>query len=55
MFKWNVLLDLSGEAATKMFGSLMMEFLLEVLCQGTWAMAIRVIHGDEGMGDIPGV
>ena len=33
----------------------MMELLLQVLGQSTRAMAIRVIHGDEGVGDIPGV
>ena len=31
MFKWNVLLDLSGEAATKSFGTLSSEFSLKVL------------------------
>ena len=29
----------------------MMELLLQVLCQSTRAVAIWVIHGDEGMGD----
>ena len=33
----------------------MMELLLQVLGQSTRAMAIRVIRGDEGVGDIPGV
>ena len=32
MFKWNVLLDLSGWAATKTLGSLNAELLLQVLC-----------------------
>ena len=32
-----------------------MELLLQVLDESTRAMTIRVIHGDEGMGDIPGV
>ena len=54
-FKWNVLLDLSREAATKTFSSLMMELLLQVLCQSTGTVAIRVICDDEGVGDIPGV
>ena len=31
-FKWNVLLDLSREAATKMFGSLEAKLLLQILC-----------------------
>ena len=30
-FKWNVLLDLSGEAATKTLGSLVTKLLLQVL------------------------
>ena len=32
MFEWNVLLDLSGGAATKTFGLLVMKLLLQVLC-----------------------
>ena len=32
MFEWNTQLDLSREAVTKMFGWLMTELLLEVLC-----------------------
>ena len=55
MFEWNVQLDLSGNAVTKMFGSLMMELLFEVLCQSIRTVAVRVIHGDKGVGDIPGV
>ena len=54
-FEWNILLDLSGEAATKTFGSLMAKLLLQILSESTGAMAIGVIHGDEGMGDIPGI
>ena len=54
-FKWNVLLNLSGGAVTKMFGSLVMKLLLQVLSGSTWIVTIRVIRGDEGMGDIPGV
>ena len=54
-FEWNVLLDLSGEAATKTFSPLVMELLLQVLSQSTQAMTIWVIHDDEGVGDIPGV
>ena len=30
-FEWNILLDLSGEAATKTFSSLVTELLLQVL------------------------
>ena len=55
MFEWNARLDLSEEAATKTFGLLLMEFLLEVLCQSTWTVTIWVIRGDKGVGDIPGV
>ena len=54
MFERDVLLDLSGGAATKMLCSLMMEFLLQVLGQSARAMAIWMICGVEGMGDIPG-
>ena len=32
-----------------------MEFLLQVLGESTWTMAVRVIRGDEGVGDIPGI
>ena len=32
-----------------------MEPLLQVLSESTWTVAVRVICGDEGMGDIPGV
>ena len=54
-FEWNVLLDLSGEAATRTFGSLVMELLLQILSQSTRAMTVWMIHDDEGVGDIPGV
>ena len=55
MFEWNVLLDLSGWAATKTLSSLMTELLLQILSQSTRAMTVWVIHGDEGVGDIPGI
>ena len=55
MFEWNVLLNLSGEAATKMFSSLMTELLLQVLGQSTRAMTVWMICDDEGVGDIPGI
>ena len=54
-FGLNVQLDLSGEAATKSLSSLCAELLFEVLGESTWTMAIRVIRGDEGVGDFPGV
>ena len=54
-FKWNTLLDLSREAATKAFGSLVTEFLLQVLGESTGTMTIGMIHDGEGMGDIPGI
>ena len=54
-FEWNILLDLSGWAATKTFSSLMMELLLQILGQSTWALTVWMIRGDEGVGDIPGV
>ena len=55
MLKWNVLLDLSGKAATKMFSSLVTELLLQILSQSIRAMTVWMICGDEGVGDIPGV
>ena len=55
MSKGNVLLDLSGGAATKMLCSLMTELLLQVLGQSTRAMAVQVICGDKGVEDIPGI
>ena len=51
----NALLDLSWGAATKTLCSLVTEFLLQVLGESTWWMAVWVIRGDEGMGDIPGI
>ena len=54
-FEWNVLLDLSGGAATKTLSSLKMELLLQVLSESTRTVAVWVIHDDEGVGDIPGV
>ena len=53
MFKWNVLLDLSREAATKSFGVLGTEFSLKVLSKSTRAMAIRVICCGRGRGRYP--
>ena len=32
-----------------------MELLLQVLCKSTWTVTIRMIRGDEGVGDIPGI
>ena len=54
-FKWNVLLDLSGGAATKVFCSLVTELLLQVLSESARAVAIWMIRGDKGVGDIPGI
>ena len=51
----NVLLDLSWKAATKSLSPLQTKPLLQVLSESTWTVAVRVIHGDEGVGDIPGV
>ena len=50
-----VQLDLSWQATTKSLSPLSTELLLEVLGESTWTMAVRVICGDEGVGDIPGV
>ena len=54
-FGLNVRLDLSGKATTKSLSSLGTKLLLEILGESTGAMAIWVIRGDEGVGDIPGV
>ena len=54
-FGLNVRLDLSWEATTKSLSPLQTELLLQVLGKSTGTVAIRVIHGDEGVGDIPGV
>ena len=32
-----------------------MKLVLQVLCESTGTLSVRVIRGDEGMGDIPGV
>ena len=55
MFGLNVRLNLSGKATTESLSSLQTEPLLQVLSESTWTMTIRVIRGDEGMGDVPGV
>ena len=54
-FGLNVRLDLSGEATTKSLSPLCTELLLKVLGESTWTVAVWVIRGDEGVGDIPGV
>ena len=54
-FGLNVRLDLSGKATTKSLSSLCTELRFKVLSESTWTMAVRVIRGDEGVGDIPGV
>ena len=55
MFEWNILLDLSGGAATKALSSLMTELLLQVLGESTRTVTVWMIRGDEGVGDIPGI
>ena len=54
-FGLNVRLNLSRKATTESLSSLQTEPLLQVLGESTWTMTIRVIRGDEGMGDVPGV
>ena len=54
-FKWNVLLGLSGRAATESFCSLMTELLLQILGESTRTVIVWVICDDEGVGDFPGV
>ena len=55
MFGLNVWLNLSGKATTKSLCSLQTKLLPKVLCESTWTVTIRVIRGDEGVGDIPGI
>ena len=54
-FELNARLDLSWQATTKSLCPLGTEPLLQVLSESTWTVAVQVIRGDEGMGDIPGV
>ena len=54
-FGLNVRLDLSRKATTKSLCSLCTKLLFKVLGKSTWAVAVRVICGDEGAGDIPGI
>ena len=54
-FKLNVRLDLSGKATTKSLCSLESKLVLQVLGKSTGVVAIWVIRGDEGVGDIPGI
>ena len=51
----DVTFGLSKVAATKTFGTLLMQLVFEVLGESTWFRVIQVIQGDMGMGDIPGV
>ena len=51
--KWSILFNLNWEAATKTFSSLRTELLLKVLCESTWTMSVRVIHGVRGRGRYP--
>ena len=55
MFGLNVRLDLSGKATTKSLCTLCTKPLLKILSKGTRTVAVRVIRGDGGVGDIPGV
>ena len=54
-FGLNVRLDLSRKATTKLLCPLCTKLVLQVLGESTRAMTIRMIRGDEGVGDIPGV
>ena len=55
MFGLNVRLDLSGKATTKSLGTLCAKLLFKILGESTWTVAVWVIRGGEGVGDIPGV
>ena len=54
-FKLNALLDLSWRAMTKSLSSLQTKSVLQVLGESTRTLSVRVIRGDEGVGDIPGI
>ena len=54
-FGLNVRLDLSGQATTKSLGALCTQLLFKVLGESTGIVAVWVIRGDEGVGDIPGI
>ena len=54
-FGLNVRLDLSGEAMTKSLRTLCTKFLFKILSESTRTVAVWVIRGDEGVGDIPGI
>ena len=55
MFKLNARLNLSGQATNKSLSLLRMELVLQVLGESTGAVTVWVIHGDGGVGDIPGI
>ena len=54
-FGLNVRLDLSRKATTKSLSLLSAQLVFEILGESTWTMAVWMIRGDEGVGDIPGV
>ena len=54
-FGLNVRLDLSGKATTESLRLLRAKSLLKILGESTWTVAIGMIRGDGGVGDIPGV
>ena len=54
-FGLNVRLDLSGKATTESLCTLCTKPLFKILGEGTQTMTVRVIRGDEGVGDFPGV
>ena len=54
-FELNALLDLSWRATTKSLSSLRTKSVLQVLGENTRTLSVRVICGDEGVGDIPGI
>ena len=55
MFELNARLDLSRQATTKSLRLLGTELMLQVLSESTRTVTVRVIRGDEGVRDIPGV
>ena len=42
-------------AATLMLSSLLVQLLLQVLCESIWFVTVRMIQGCEGVRDVPGI
>ena len=40
---------------TSMLCMLYLKLVLQILCESSWFVGVRVVQGCEGMGDIPGI